>query len=122
MTHSLAPHLRPSTEAEIEAAISELFIRHGWYPVKTDAGMIRRGSSKFQRGYIRSGFPDMIYLKGNGAGSCLAVLIETKTATGKLSAAQKERHAELKNLYGIHVHVVRDPAEALAIIQSAASF
>lgn len=118
----LAAHLQPATEAQIEAAITDLFLRAGWYPVKTDAGMVSRGrsQSRVQRGHIRTGFPDMTYLLGlPGTGLCLAALVETKTQTGKLRSSQIERHTELRDLYGIEAHVIRDPQEATKLIKAA---
>ncbi|MFC3834772.1 MULTISPECIES: hypothetical protein [Deinococcus] len=111
----------PASEAQVEAAISDLFLRAGWYPVKTDAALVTRGSRRrVKSGHIPSGFPDMTYLLGlPGTGLCLAALIETKTATGQARDSQVERHAELRDLYGIAAHIVRDPREAAALIAMA---
>ena len=118
----IAPHLRPATEAEIEAALRDLLTRHDWYGVKTDAALVTRGrhSSRLARGSIRTGFPDMTFLHAlPGSSLCLAALVEVKTATGQLRPSQVERHAELRDLYGLHTHVVRAPEEALPLIEEA---
>ena len=116
----LAPELRPASEKEIEAAISELFLRHGWYPLKTDAGQVTRGGRTRKRGHIKTGFPDMTYLLAlPGTGLCLAALVETKTDAGQLRPSQVETHAKLRRQYGIPVHVVRDAADARTLIAEA---
>ena len=116
----LAPELRPASEKEIEAAISELFLRHGWYPLKTDAGQVTRGGRTRKRGHIETGFPDMTYLLAlPGTGLCLAALVETKTEAGKLRPSQIETHDRLRHQYGLAVHVVRDAAEARTLIAEA---
>ncbi|WP_081790813.1 hypothetical protein [Deinococcus phoenicis] len=118
MAHQLAPHLRPATEAEIEAALRDVLLRGGFYPVKTDAAMINRGSRG--RGSIRTGFPDLTVLHPlPGTTLCLAALVETKTVTGKLRQSQIERHAELRDLYGLQPLILRDPKEAVALIREA---
>ncbi len=107
----------PLTEAETEAQITDILTRHGWYGVKTDAALVIRGRGRVPRGHIPQGFPDMTYLLAlPGTPLCLAALVETKTMTGKLSDAQVEKHAELRDLYGIHTYVLRDPAQALALV------
>lgn len=122
LTPERASHLRPASEAEIEAAIRDLFLRAGWYPVKTDAALVTRGraSGRVARGHLPLGFPDMTFLRAlPGTTLCLAALVETKTATGRLRQSQVERHAELRDLYGLHPHVIRDPQEAVALIREA---
>ncbi|QLG11019.1 VRR-NUC domain-containing protein [Deinococcus sp. D7000] len=105
------------TEAETEAQISDILIRHGWYPVKTDAALVIRGRGRVPRSHIPQGFPDMTYLLAlPGTPLCLAALVETKTVIGKLSDAQTAKHAELRDLYGIRTHVLREPAQALALV------
>lgn len=102
------------TEAQTEAQISNILTRHGWYPVKTDAALVIRGWGRVPRGHIPQGFPDMTYLLAlPGTPLCLAALVETKTVTGTLSDAQRAKHAELRDLYGLHTHVLREPAQAL---------
>ena len=113
--HRRAAHLAPTTEAEVEAQMSELFVRNGWKPLKTEAGMKKRSG---HAGYIPAGWPDMAYFLALGkTGLCLSALVETKSTTGKLRPDQVSLHAELRQEYGITVHVVRDPQDALSIIQ-----
>lgn len=108
----------PATEREIENSIRDLFLRAGWYPAKTDSGMVARGTQR--RGHLPSGFPDLTMLRAlPGSPLCLAALIEVKTLTGKLLDSQVERHAELRDLYGLHPHIIRDPREAVALIKEA---
>ncbi|GGO22073.1 hypothetical protein [Deinococcus humi] len=110
----------PLTEAETEAQISDILKRHHWYPVKTDAALVIRGRGRVPRSHIPLGFPDMTYLLAlPGTSLCLAALVETKTLKGKLRDSQTARHAELKDLYDLHVHVLRDPAQALALVTEA---
>lgn len=113
--------LPPASEAQTEAAISDLFLRAGFYAVKTDAALVTRGSRRrVKSGSIPTGFPDMTYLLGlPGTGLCLAAVIETKTATGQLRDSQVERHTELRDLYGITPHLIRDAREAAALIAMA---
>lgn len=116
----LAPELRPASEAEIESSVSGLLLRYGWYPLKTDAGQVTRGGRTRKRGHIETGFPDMTYLLAlPGTGLCLAALIETKTEKGKLRPSQVETHAKLQRQYGLAVHIVRDVAEATALVTEA---
>ena len=114
--HRRAAHLAPTTEAEVEAQMSELFVRNGWKPLKTEAGMRKRSG---HAGYIPAGWPDMAYFLALGeTGLCLSALVETKSATGQLRPDQLALHAELRREYGITVHVVRDPQDALTIIRA----
>ena len=112
--------LPPPSEAQTEAAMSALFKRCGWYPVKTEAGMVAKATrGRKRKGTLPAGFPDMIFLKGvRGTRLCLAALVETKSPTGKLSPEQIKRHAELA-MYGIRVTVVRDLREAQELIAEA---
>lgn len=109
------------SEAQVEALIRDLFLRAGWYPAKTDSGMVTRGTGRrVQRGHLPIGFPDLTMLHAlPGTALCLAALIETKTATGKLRDSQVERHAELRDLYGIQAHVIRSPEQAVHLITQA---
>lgn len=113
--------LPPATEREIENSIRDLFLRAGWYPVKSDSGMVARGTrGRVQRGHLPLGFPDLTMLCAlPGTTLCLAALIEVKTLSGRLRDSQVQRHAELRDLYGIHPHVIRDAREAVALIQEA---
>ena len=114
--HRRAAHLAPITEAEVEGQMTELFIRNGWKPLKTEAGMKKRSG---HAGYIPAGWPDMAYFLALGeTGLTLAALVETKSATGKLRPDQVALHSELRREYGITVHVVRDPQDALEIIRT----
>ncbi len=115
MTPELAPHLRPATEREIEDSIRALFLQAGWYPVKTEAGMVKRGHGP-KRGHLPPGFPDLTVLRRlPGTPLCLAALIEVKTATGTLEPSQVERHAELRTL-GLSPQIIRDTEAATALI------
>lgn len=111
----------PATEREIENSIRDLFLRAGWYPAKTDSGMVARGTrARVSRGHLPLGFPDLTMLRAlPGSSLCLAALIEVKTLTGKLLDSQVERHAELRELYGIHPHIIRDAREAVSLIKEA---
>lgn len=117
MTPDLAPHLRPATEREIEDSIRTLFLRAGWLPLKTEAGMVSRGRRAGPaRGHLPPGWPDLTVLRRlPGSPLCLAALIEVKTATGTLEETQVLRHAELRTL-GLTLHVIRDAAEARHLI------
>lgn len=109
--------LLSASERDIEAALRQALTLGGFHVVKTDAGMVGRGSG---RGHIASGFPDLVCLhRLPGSTLSLAALIETKTATGRLRESQVTRHAELRDVYGLTPHVLRDPAEALLLIQEA---
>lgn len=111
--------LTPS-EAQTEAAVRDLFLRSGWYPVKTDSGMVARATrGRKTRGTLPIGFPDDAYFKGlAGTRLCLAALLELKSPTGRVRLSQQERHAELA-MYGIQVSVVRDVRECQEVIAQA---
>ncbi|ULH16005.1 hypothetical protein MF271_05060 [Deinococcus sp. KNUC1210] len=99
--------------------MSDLFIRSGWYAVKTDAAQISRGTGRgrVQRGTIQLGFPDMLYLLSlPGTPLCLTALVELKTATGRLRDTQTDLHQHLRQLYGLNVQVVRDVTEVHRLI------
>ena len=88
----------------------------GWYPVKTDAALITRGRARVS-GHIPSGFPDLIFLRRlPGSSLALAAIVETKTKRGRLRTSQKKLHAELREMYGLTPHIIRDQAEAVALI------
>lgn len=111
---------QPATEAETEAAVRDLFLRAGWYPVKTESGMVAKATrGRVKRGTLPLGFPDCAYFKGiKGTKLTLAALVELKSPTGVLRLSQLERHAELA-MYGIQVSVVRDVREAQALTEQA---
>ncbi|MFC6617975.1 hypothetical protein [Deinococcus radiophilus] len=115
-----ADHLRPATEAEVEASVVDRFALAGWYPVKTEANMLRRGKAGQTRpGHIPPGFPDYLFMLGlgEGTGLGLCVLVELKRPKGgKLSARQRLMRANLGQNYGLAVHVVRSMEEAEAVI------
>lgn len=96
-----------------------LFLGAGWYPAKTDAGMVQRGTGS-TRGHLERGFPDLTVLRRlPGTVLCLAVLIEVKTATGELNEHQVEFHERVRTLHGIQPQVVRDVDEARTYIAQA---
>lgn len=108
----------PTSEADIEASIHDLLLTAGFYPVKTDAALVVRGGRG--RSHIPRGFPDMTFLyRLPGTSLCLAALVETKTASGKLRQSQVECHAELREVHGLHPHILRDVREAVALIAEA---
>lgn len=109
------------SEAQIEAQVRDYFLRAGWYPVKTDSAMVIRGTrGRVSRGHLPIGFPDLTMIRSlPGTDLTLAALIEMKTPTGRIREAQVERHAELRDLYGIPVHVIRDPTQATHLITQA---
>ena len=107
----------PLTEAGTEAQISDILQRHGWYPVKTDAALVIRGRGHVPRCHIPLVSPNMTYMLALPL--CLAALEETKVPTGKLRESQLAKHAELKDLYDTHVHVLRHPVQALALVTKA---
>ena len=112
----LAPHLRPVTERETEDSIRALFLQAGWYPVKTEAGMVSRGTRGPRHGHLPAGFPDLTVLRRlPGTPLCLAALIEVKTATGTLEASQEKRHAELR-ASGLSPQIIRDLGAAADLI------
>jgi len=95
--------------------VRDLFIRAGWYSdLKTDAALVVRGGKR--HGTIKTGFPDRVFLLGCGLGVCLAVLIELKTESGRLSDEQRDMHHHLRETYGIHPHLIRTPEEAKQIV------
>ena len=105
-----------ATEREIEDSIRALFLQAGWYPVKTEAGMVARGTRGTRRGHLPPGFPDLTVLRRlPGTPLCLAALIEVKTTTGTLEPSQEQRHAELR-ASGLFPQVIRDPQAAVALI------
>ncbi|MCD0156254.1 hypothetical protein [Deinococcus sp. 6GRE01] len=108
----------PRTEADTENQIRAAFLAAGWYPVKTDAGMIRRGQKK-KHGHIPTGFPDMTFLYGLPGGLALAALVEVKTRTGTVSPDQIHMHRTLRQQYGLTTHVMRTAAEAHDLIAHA---
>ncbi|WP_288482386.1 hypothetical protein [uncultured Deinococcus sp.] len=115
MTPDLTSHLRPATERETEDSIRALFLRAGWYPVKTEAGMVKRGHGP-RRGHLPPGFPDLTVLRRlPGSALCLAALIEVKTDRGELSASRIDRHAELRQ-HGLHPQIIRDSQAATVLI------
>jgi len=96
------------SEADIEAQLVDLLGRQGLLPVKTEAG--RSGHR------LPAGFPDLLgFLPLPGSPFALVVLVELKTATGKLRKSQIEYHALLR-AHGLTPLVVRDPQAALALI------
>ena len=112
--------LPAAIEAQIEAAVCDLFIRAGWYPVKTDAAQITRGAGRgrVQRGTIETGFPDRLFLLGlPGSALGLVALVELKTATGRTRDSQIQKHDELRHLYGLQPQIIRDARQAEFLIR-----
>lgn len=108
-------------EREVEAAVRDLFLKAGWYPVKTDAAMVTRGSGRgrVKRGHIEAGFPDFIYLFAlPGLPLALAAVVELKSPTGELRDDQMDMHRLLRDLYRLTPHVVRSADDALHLIQA----
>lgn len=94
----------------------QLLTLSGFHVEKTDAGLIRRGT-KQPRGMISVGFPDLTAIYSSGKqGIPICVLIEVKTATGKLSADQVRIHAMLK-ARGLEPVVLRSLEETQHLIQ-----
>lgn len=115
----LAPHLRPKTEREIENGIRELFLRAGWYPLKTEAGMVARGQRGPKSGHLPNGFPDLTMLcRLPGTPLGLVALIEVKTETGELRPSQVKCHAQLRTC-GLSPQIIRDADEARHLIAEA---
>ncbi|KQR33141.1 VRR-NUC domain-containing protein [Deinococcus sp. Leaf326] len=115
----LAPHLRPETEREIEDSIRELFLRAGWYALKTEAGMVARGQRGLRKGHLPNGFPDLTMLcRLPGSPLALAALIEVKTETGELRPSQVKCHGELRAC-GLSPQIIRDADEARGLIAEA---
>lgn len=105
------------SETQVESQIKALFLRAGWFPVKTEAGMVARGG---RPGHLPAGYPDLTMLRAlPGTDLCLAALIETKTASGRVRASQVKCHADLQAQYGIRAHIVRDPQQAVHLITQA---
>lgn len=95
------------SEKQIEAQIRDVWLRLGYYPVKTDAG--RSGAR------LPVGFPDgLSFLPVIGTPFALAVLVELKTERGQLSDDQVKYHALLR-AHGLTPVTLRDPAEAHAL-------
>ena len=115
----LAPHLRPKTEQQIEDSIRELFLRAGWYALKTEAGMVGRGGQARKRGHLPNGFPDLTMLcRLPGSPLGLVALIEVKTETGELRPSQVKCHGELRAC-GLFPQIIRDADEARHLIAEA---
>lgn len=122
------PTPRPqASEKDIEAALRDVLAYGGFHTVKTDAALVTRRtaerSSAFGtrgHGSIPSGFPDLIALHPlPGTTLCLAALVETKSALGTLRDSQLALHAELRDKYKLHPHVLRDPGDATLLIAEA---
>lgn len=95
------------SERQIEAQIREMWLRLGYYPVKTDAG--RSGAR------LPVGFPDgLSFLPVTGTPFALALLVELKTERGGLSEDQLAYHALLR-AHGLTPVTLRDPDEARAL-------
>lgn len=115
----LAPHLRPKTEREIEDSIRDLFLRAGWYALKTEAGMVKRGQRGPKSGHLPNGFPDLTMLcRLPGSPLGLVALIEVKTDTGELRPSQVKCHGELRAC-GLSPQIIRDADEARHLIAEA---
>jgi hypothetical protein len=103
-----------ATEAQVEAQTCELFARHGWLSVKTDAGEVRRGG---RPGNLPTGFPDVLFLLSlPGCALSLCALVEMKTHRGRVRDSQHAYHAQLRTVYGLSPQIVRTPEEALKLI------
>lgn len=106
------------TEKQIQDSIIAALRLRGYLVVRINANSVKRGDL-FMRSYIvygvpRGGFPDLLALKDGRA-----VLLEVKTAKGKLRPSQ-EAFAAFAGAHGVAVHVVRSAGEALAAIEAAA--
>lgn len=107
------------SESQVEDQVRDLFIRAGWYPLKTDAALVTRGRSRgrVKHGTLPEGFPDRVFLLGlPGFSLGLSVLVELKTATGPIRDSQIACHATLQVVYQLAPHIVRTPEEALPLI------
>ncbi|MFC6591694.1 hypothetical protein ACFP81_06490 [Deinococcus lacus] len=119
--HPRAAHLRPATEKEVVSACVDRFLLAGWYPVRTEANNIGRGTAlrngKPRPGALPPGFPDYLFTKGLvGTGLGLVAFVEFKRADGTLTQGQRHQHQLLNQGYGQAVHVVRSLEEAEAVI------
>lgn len=107
MARKRAPRRPQYSEKQIEAQIREMWLRLGYYPVKTDAG--KSGSR------LPVGFPDgLSFLPVTGTPFALALLVELKTGRGQLSEDQVAYHALLR-AHGLTPVTLRDPDEARAL-------
>ncbi|MFC5846716.1 VRR-NUC domain-containing protein [Deinococcus petrolearius] len=96
------------TEAQFQSRVRQLLIRYGWYVVESDRTGLGRSRKK---GGVEVGFPDLLALRGDRF-----VLLELKTASGRLSEEQAALHARFRAL-GIAVHTCRSEGEVLAVIR-----
>lgn len=95
------------TEAALQRRVRELLELKGWFPLESDRAAMGRWS---RRGGFEVGFPDLLALRGTEF-----LLIELKTATGKVRPEQRALHARFLAL-GIQVEVCRSEEDVLAVL------
>jgi len=100
---------RRGPEARLLAAITRALHRLG-YQVERQAVGAYRIHGRWIR-YGIPGQPDLLIRKSG----CPDIYLEVKTARGRLSPAQRHRHAQLRRL-GATVYVVRSVEEAVAAV------
>lgn len=95
-------------ESAIQSQIVQVLKLRGWQIWEMFKGSTRGGPV-----WATSGIPDLYVFHTSGRALWLEV---KRPKTGRLSAAQTERHRELK-LCGLPVHVVTSAEEALKVIE-----
>jgi hypothetical protein len=119
-----APALPPVRESAIQSAAVDLLVMHDFAVVQHRQGsrpiadgMVPLGAETYARGLSAKkirGYPDLEVFVGHGG----VVWLESKSATGTLSPAQREWHALAKKV-GLEVHTYRSALDALQICQAA---
>lgn len=113
-----AADLQPTTEAQVVTQVRDALAKLGWYPVETEANLVKRGSG--HSGKLPPGFPDHVFLKGRPDGTVLACVMELKRPKGGRYSARQEAVHQMLAQWGIKVHRVKTVQEAVnAVMESA---
>jgi hypothetical protein len=119
MINAIRKQVRKISEAAIQKTIIARLHNAGWLTVRFNSGAARTISGGYVPCYWiagsprpNAGLPDVIAWKD---GQCL--LLEVKTASGKLRAAQR-MFATIAEKRGTNVHVVRSWEDVQTILQT----
>ena len=96
-----------SSETDLSRAITKALEVAGCLVIRIQSGTLRLPGRVVK--CAPKGTPDLCVIVPGGA----VLWLEIKTATGKVSAEQKQMHERLRGL-GQHVHVARSVSEALS--------
>lgn len=118
-----------------ESAVQESVVRalqlHGYVVIRINSGASKReyttkdGKRKFSwiRNYIIYGvdkydsFPDLLAMKGEGKAAFSGLLIECKSAKGKLTPGQKALR-EFFKLFGVTIHEISNWRDAKTLLEN----